>query len=71
MPENTFWLYEWMNTYKIQDFHDAERLLTQTGPLKDLQERAERVPYTTERITASNVPTIVAGRAIDLSGEYS
>jgi hypothetical protein len=69
MPHNKFWLYDWIDTFEIKELSQAENLLKDAGLRKDLQKRAAEVPFTTEEISPSDTPTIVAGRAIDLSGE--
>lgn len=69
MSHNKFWLYDWIDTFEIKEVSQAKNLLKDKGLRKDLQKRAADVPFTTEGISKSDAPTIVAGRAIDLSGE--
>jgi hypothetical protein len=68
MSEN-FWLYDWIDTLEIKNAEQAESLLKNAGIRKELRNRASEVEYTTEPISKSGAPTIVAGRAIDLSGD--
>jgi hypothetical protein len=68
MSEN-FWLYDWIDTLEIKKAEEAESLLKNSGLRKELRKRASEVEFTTEPIPKSDAPTIVAGRAIDLSGD--
>lgn len=64
-----FWLYDWIDTFEIKKADQAKQLLKDPGLRKDLRKRASEVEFTTEPIAKSDAPTIVAGRAIDLSGD--
>lgn len=64
-----FWLYDWIDTFEIKKIEQAEGLLKNPGLRKELRKRASEIEFTTERIPKSDAPTIVAGRAIDLSGD--
>jgi hypothetical protein len=69
MPQKKFWLYDWIDTFEIAEFGQAETLIKDAGLLRDLQKRAAEVPATIEEIEPSDAYTIVAGQAIDLSGD--
>lgn len=69
MPDDRFWLYDWIDTFEVKDVNQAQSLLEDPGLRKDLRKRAAQVTFSTEEIPANDAPTIVAGRAIDLSGE--
>src|SRR6266516_2514703 len=69
MPQNKFWLYDWIDTFEIRESGHAEKFIKDAGLRKDLQKRAAEVPFTVEAIQPSDAPTIVAGQAIDLSGQ--
>jgi hypothetical protein len=64
-----FWLYEWLDNVGARSYRQAERLLRDPVALADLRERAASVPYTTEKLRVNSGSTIIAGRAIDLSGD--
>lgn len=68
MADERFWLYEWLDNLDIRSYGQAQKLLEDRVALTDLRERAGSVPYTTERLPPGDAPTLVAGRAIDLSG---
>lgn len=68
MGDNKFWLFDWLDTHNARDVTDAQKLLGETRPRKELRERVANVPYETEMLPQSEGPTIVAGCAIDLSG---
>lgn len=68
MSPNKFWLYDWIDTLEIKHFSQAESLLQDAGLRKDLRNRISEVPFRPAKLS-SDVPSIVAGRAIDLSGE--
>lgn len=69
MRDKKFWLYDWIDTFEVKELNQAESLLKDAGLRKDLQKRAADVPFTTEEIQPSDAPSIVAGQAIDLSGQ--
>jgi hypothetical protein len=69
MPHKKFWLYDWIDTLEVKELNHAESLLKDAGLRKDLRKRATEIPFTTEEIQPSDNPTIVAGQAIDLSGQ--
>jgi len=69
MAHDKFWLHDWIDTFEVKELSQAENLLKEAGLRKDLKKRASEVPFTIEEISSSDAPTIVAGRAIDLSGE--
>lgn len=68
MTKQSFWLYEWIDTYEIRDVEQARVILSDARARRGLQRRAADVPFTTENIPISDCPTIVAGQAVDLSG---
>ena len=69
MSDGKPWLYDWIDTLGITDWRQAETLIKEGGLRRDLQKRAADVPYTVEEISLGDIPTIVAGQAVDLSGE--
>lgn len=69
MSEGKLWLYDWIDTFEITDFRHAEELIKNSGLRRDLQKRAADVPFTVESISLGDAPTVVAGQAIDLSGQ--
>jgi hypothetical protein len=69
MAHDKFWLYDWIDTFEITDLSQARNLLKDAGLRKDLQKRAAEVPFTIEEIPQDDGPSIVAGQAIDLSGQ--
>lgn len=69
MSEGKLWLYDWIDTFEITDFSQAEKLIKNAGLRKDLQKRAADVPFTVDKISLRDAPNIVAGQAIDLSAE--
>jgi hypothetical protein len=69
MSSGKFWLYEWLDVFDVRNINDAKKLLEETNGRLALRERLAQVPFTTEPLPASNKVTVVAGRAIDLSGE--
>jgi hypothetical protein len=58
-----------MDTFEIKTVSQAESLIKDAGLRKDLQKRAADVPFTLEKIERTKTPTVVAGQAIDLSGQ--
>jgi hypothetical protein len=69
MTNNKLWLYEWLDIHEVHSLTDAKKLLRNLAPRKELRERVSQVGSDLEEIPISDAPTIVAGRAIDLSGE--
>ena len=69
MEHEKFWLYDWIDTFEVKDRNQATRLLNDPGIVRGLRKRAMDVPFTTDLVAPSDAPTIVAGQAIDLSGQ--
>lgn len=63
-----FWLYRWIDENGINSPKAAARALKGEGALATLHDLAAAVPYTTEGLPEGADNSIVAGRAIDLSG---
>jgi len=66
--QEPFWIYDWLDSRRIQTVSDAARVLSKTGAMEELVQIAQGYDGREAKLDVADDTAVIAGKEIDLSG---